>query len=121
MVMKSIALSLLATVIVGAANVNRADALVAGPAKGLAAFAADDTITQAHWVCSSYRCEWHGWHRRGVHPWASRWNAPYWRASGWNDYDWNGYDWVGSDWNAPRTPGCWRERHWGRWIETCPR
>ena len=116
MMMKSITLSLLATVMVGAATVNRADASVAGPAKGLVAFAADGTIAQAHWVCSSYRCEWRGWHRRGVHPWASSWNATYW-----NTYDWYDYNWSASDWNEPRTPGCSRERHWGRWIETCPR
>jgi hypothetical protein len=95
--MRNIALSLLATVMVSAATVNRADASVAGPAKGLAAVAVDDTIIQARWVCNAYRCEWHAWYPGEIHPYAR-------------------------NWGVPRTPGCFRERRrGGRWIETCPR
>ena len=67
--MRTIALSLLATVMVSAATVNRADASVAGPAKGLATFAPDELITQARWVCNAYRCEWHAFLPGEVHPW----------------------------------------------------
>ncbi len=94
--MRTIALSLLATVMVSAATVNRADASVAGPAKGLATFAPDELITQARWVCNAYRCEWHAFLPGEVHPWSSRWGAP-------------------------RTPGCFWEKRRGRWRQVCPR
>jgi hypothetical protein len=93
--MRTIALSLLATVVISAATVNRADASVAGPTKGLAMFAPDELIAQARWVCSAYRCEWHAWYPGPIHSRARLWAAP-------------------------RTPGCFREVRRGRWIEVCP-
>ena len=94
--MRTIALSLLATVVVSAATVNRADASMAGPAKGLTTVAPDSLITEARWVCNGYRCEWHAWYP-GEEPRHAR------------------------AWGVPRTPGCYRERRRGHWREVCPR
>lgn len=97
MIIRSIALALLATVMVGGATVNRAQALVTGPATASAIFTGDETITNARWVCGPVRCEWHPW--GGFGPRHSR----------------------STNWGPPRTWGCFWEQHRGRWREVCPR
>ena len=94
MLTRSIALALLATVMVGGAAVNRANAVVASPAAP-AEIAGDETILNAAWVCGPSRCDWHPW-LPGVHHEFAR------------------------DWAVPRTPGCYREKRHGRWREVCP-
>lgn len=96
--MKSLAVALLATVVVAGAAVNRAEAVVAGPATIDSAIMTDDTILNARWVCGPSRCEWHAW---------GTWGGPQ-------------HSWARS-WGAPRTFGCYWEKRRGRWREVCPR
>ena len=97
MLIRSIAFSLLATVMVSTATVNRAEAVVVGPATVDSAVLTDDTIVSARWVCGPSRCDWVP--LAIFHP----------RPS----YTLN--------WDAPRTPGCFYVLRKGRWRESCPR
>lgn len=98
MITRSIALALLASVMVGGAAVNRAQALVTGPATASLVFTGDETFTNARWVCGPSRCEWHAW--GGWGPRQSR----------------------SSNWGPPRTWGCfWEKNRRGQWRERCPR
>lgn len=91
--MRAIALALLATVVVGGAAINRAEAGVAAP---LAANTiADNLITNVAWVCNADRCDWHPWLPATTHPVARRWEAP-------------------------RNPWCYWEKRRGHWRQVCP-
>ena len=95
---RSIALALFAAVTVSAATVNRAEAVVVGPATIDSAAMTNDAIQTIRWVCGAYRCDWVP--LAVFHP----------RPS----YTLN--------WDVPRTPGCWREKNRrGYWREVCPR
>lgn len=96
MLMRSLSVALLATVMVGGAAVNRADAVVAGPATVDSSVLTDETILNARWICGPTRCEWHAFYPGVQHTWARTWSAP-------------------------RTPGCVWEKRRGRWREVCPR
>lgn len=95
--MKAIALSFLATAMVSAATVNRAEAVVAGPAAIDRAAVTNDTIQNIRWVCGPSRCDWV--------PLAVFHPRPTYTLN----------------WGVPRSPGCWREKtRRGRWREVCP-
>ena len=95
MMTRSIALALLATVMVGGTAVNRANAVVASPAAAPVEDTGDETVLNAAWVCGPSRCDWHPW-------------LPLVRHD------------IARNWNVPRTPGCFREKRRGRWREVCP-
>ena len=98
MITRSIALGLLATVMVAGAAVNRTEAFVTGPATIDSAVQTDQTILNAAWVCGPSRCDWHPWLPNVVHREHS----------------------YSRNWGAPRTPGCFWEKRRGRWREKCP-
>lgn len=96
MLTRSVALALLATVMIGGAAVNRAQAMVAGPATVAPESRGDENVIQVKWVCGDSRCDWQPWNV--FHP---------------------GHDFARS-WPQPRAVGCYREKHRGRWREVCP-
>ena len=94
MLSRSIAIALLATVMVGGGTaVNRAEAAAAAPVN--TAITTDETILDARWVCGPTRCEWRAWSPGPQHRWAS-------------------------GWGPPRNPGCHWEKRRGRWRQICP-
>jgi hypothetical protein len=95
MMTRSIALALLATVMVGGAAVNRAQAVVAGPATASAEVNGEETILNIAWICGPSRCDWHPFVPVVHHEFAR-------------------------NWAVPRTPGCYREKRRGHWREVCP-
>ena len=96
MPMKSLAIALLATALLGGAAINRAEAVVLGPATIDTTALTDQTLQNARWVCTESRCNW----------------VPYAIFQPRPSYAMN--------WNAPRTPGCFYEKRRGRWREKCP-
>ena len=95
MMTRSVALALLATVIVGGAAVNRAEAMVVAPAMVTSELTVDERTLQVRWVCGEARCDWQPWNV--FHP-----GHPFAR-----------------NWPEPRRWGCYREMRRGRWREVC--
>jgi len=94
---KTILLAALATVLLSGATVNRAHAVVSGPATVSDEFTGDQNVLQARWVCSETRCDWQPWNVFApAHPWASHWRAP-------------------------PSPGCYYEKRRRGWRQICPR
>jgi len=96
MLKTSVALGLLATVMIGGTAVNRARAFVAAPAAGMP-IVVNETIQDVRWVCGPSRCDWQ--------PLA----APFRPIDRW-----------ATNWEPPRTPGCYRVKRRGHWREICP-